>query len=70
MALERRMRHPKGCCAKTGVRGAVKMPGLVKRVKAKILRALTSKIHGSPKVHSVSPALSLLINNRVIDPLE
>ena len=44
--------------------------GLAKRVKARILQASTSEVYGAPQVRPVSPAMSPLINARVIDPLE
>ena len=37
---------------KTSVHGAINMLGLAKRVRAKILQASTSEVHGTPKVHS------------------
>ena len=36
---------------KTSVHGAIKMPGLAKRLKAKILQASTSEVYGDPNVH-------------------
>ena len=55
---------------KTSVHGAINMLGLAKRVKARILQASTSEVYGDPKMRPVLPTLSLLINTRVIDPLE
>ena len=36
---------------KTSVHGAINMPGLAKRVKAKILQASTSEVYADPKTH-------------------
>jgi UDP-glucuronate decarboxylase len=36
---------------KTSVHGAINMPGLAKRVRAKILQASTSEVYGDPSVH-------------------
>jgi UDP-glucuronate decarboxylase len=36
---------------KTSVHGAINMPGLAKRIKAKIFQASTSEVYGDPSVH-------------------
>jgi UDP-glucuronate decarboxylase len=41
---------------KTSVHGAINMPGLAKRVKARILQASTSEIYGDPEVHPQTEA--------------
>jgi UDP-glucuronate decarboxylase len=36
---------------KTSVHGAINMPGLAKRLKARILQASTSEVYGDPEIH-------------------